>query len=87
MATTSYLRHGGAMDKRRGGSPIFFDRTPSISGPNSEHAAAGGWKGSAPSQRVPHGTIVTLELPYQKPVYEGAVYPSYFDAPSDSSYH
>jgi hypothetical protein len=44
-------------------------------------------KGSELSQRVPHGTIVTLELPYQKPVYEGAVYPRYFDAPADSSYH
>ena len=46
-----------------------------------------GGKGSALSQHVLHGTIVTLELPYQKPVYEGAVYPGYFDAPADSSYH
>jgi hypothetical protein len=47
-----------------------------------------GVKGSALSQPASHGTIVTLlELPYEKPVYEGAVYPSYFDAPADSSYH
>ena len=33
-------------------------------------------KGSALSQRAPHGTIVTLlELPYEKPVYEGPLYP------------
>ena len=46
-----------------------------------------GWKGAL-SHRVPHSTIVTLlGLPYEKPVYEGAVYPSYFDALADSSYH